>query len=236
MRKVISLILTIGLLAVFILPSISTAHSGRTDSSGGHNCSEKSIAKGLCTGYHYHNGGSSGSSSSGSSSITKEKIINNEFPPEAHCTFVKDVYTDADTYYKYYNRLWDCNLYSDEGTIYTNMDNGLIVNNKRQLLSYTNSFIAVKNQSYLYARDYAKAFGLNIEVDKKNNLTLSKEGISIKIDKETNKIFLNGEYTNQKVVRLSGLSFIPFRYAVKWVGGKITSINYDLSVEYESKN
>lgn len=34
------------------------AHSGRTDSSGGHNCSAKSIAKGLCTGYHYHNGGS----------------------------------------------------------------------------------------------------------------------------------------------------------------------------------
>ncbi|MBU8877967.1 YHYH domain-containing protein [Bacillus sp. FJAT-29790] len=33
------------------------AHSGRTDSSGGHNCSPKSVAKGLCSGYHYHNGG-----------------------------------------------------------------------------------------------------------------------------------------------------------------------------------
>lgn len=33
------------------------AHSGRTDSNGGHNCSQKSINKGLCTGYHYHNGG-----------------------------------------------------------------------------------------------------------------------------------------------------------------------------------
>ncbi len=32
-----------------------TAHGGRTDSSGGHNCSSKSIAKGLCTGYHHHN-------------------------------------------------------------------------------------------------------------------------------------------------------------------------------------
>ena len=30
------------------------AHSGRTDSNGGHNCSQKSINKGLCTGYHYH--------------------------------------------------------------------------------------------------------------------------------------------------------------------------------------
>lgn len=35
----------------------SFAHSGRTDSSGGHNCSAKSQSKGLCTGYHYHNEG-----------------------------------------------------------------------------------------------------------------------------------------------------------------------------------
>ena len=33
----------------------SYAHSGRTDSRGGHNCSQKSKNKGLCTGYHYHN-------------------------------------------------------------------------------------------------------------------------------------------------------------------------------------
>lgn len=44
-----------------------SAHSGRTDASGGHNCSQKSINKGLCTGYHYHNGGSSAGSSSGGS-------------------------------------------------------------------------------------------------------------------------------------------------------------------------
>lgn len=30
------------------------SHSGRTDSRGGHNCSAKSKAKGLCSGYHYH--------------------------------------------------------------------------------------------------------------------------------------------------------------------------------------
>lgn len=34
----------------------SYGHSGRTDKNGGHNCSAASIAKGLCTGYHYHNG------------------------------------------------------------------------------------------------------------------------------------------------------------------------------------
>jgi hypothetical protein len=29
-------------------------HSGRTDANGGHNCSDNSKQKGLCSGYHYH--------------------------------------------------------------------------------------------------------------------------------------------------------------------------------------
>ncbi len=33
---------------------IKNGHSGRTDSSGGHNCSDASVRKGLCSGYHYH--------------------------------------------------------------------------------------------------------------------------------------------------------------------------------------
>lgn len=30
------------------------SHSGGLDKKGGHNCSEKSKRKGLCSGYHYH--------------------------------------------------------------------------------------------------------------------------------------------------------------------------------------
>ncbi|MCY8938518.1 YHYH domain-containing protein [Peribacillus frigoritolerans] len=45
----------------FLFGTITYAHPGRTDSSGGHNCSEKSIAKGLCSGYHNHNGGDTSS-------------------------------------------------------------------------------------------------------------------------------------------------------------------------------
>ncbi|MFF2446497.1 YHYH domain-containing protein, partial [Neobacillus sp. NPDC058068] len=59
------------------LGSSVDAHSGRTDSNGGHNCSEKSKAKGLCTGYHYHNGGSSSGGSStkvGSSGGTTQTV------------------------------------------------------------------------------------------------------------------------------------------------------------------
>jgi len=56
--------------------SLSYAHSGRTDSSGGHNCSDKSKAKGLCTGYHYHNGGgptSSGDNGSSGAVVNTDK-------------------------------------------------------------------------------------------------------------------------------------------------------------------
>ena len=45
------------ILSLSLLASYSSAHSGRTDANGGHNCSQASKDKGLCTGYHYHNTG-----------------------------------------------------------------------------------------------------------------------------------------------------------------------------------
>lgn len=46
------------LLAILTIASSQAfSHSGGTDSQGGHNCSDSSIRKGLCYGYHYHNGG-----------------------------------------------------------------------------------------------------------------------------------------------------------------------------------
>lgn len=47
------------LLITSMLIQPAWGHSGRTDSSGGHNCSYKSQQKGLCYGYHYHNTGNS---------------------------------------------------------------------------------------------------------------------------------------------------------------------------------
>ncbi|MFM9329052.1 YHYH domain-containing protein [Paenibacillus mesotrionivorans] len=66
-RRILVIMLLLSLISP---PAITSAHSGRTDSSGGHNCSSASKAKGLCSGYHYHNGGSSSSGSSSSSSST----------------------------------------------------------------------------------------------------------------------------------------------------------------------
>ena len=46
--------LLLGVSVLIFLSSNAFSHSGRTDSNGGHNCSEASKRKGLCTGYHYH--------------------------------------------------------------------------------------------------------------------------------------------------------------------------------------
>ena len=45
---------TITLLSLLVISASALSHSGRTDKDGGHNCSPKSIKKGLCDGYHYH--------------------------------------------------------------------------------------------------------------------------------------------------------------------------------------
>lgn len=88
MKKLLS-VLTIFVL-VILSSSFAEAHSGRTDSNGGHKCSDKSIAKGLCTGYHYHNGGSSTSSGSNNnySPVTSPKPT---YTPQPTLTMV-DVY------------------------------------------------------------------------------------------------------------------------------------------------
>lgn len=42
------------LLSLFV-SFFSFSHNARLDKDGGHNCSAKSISKGLCEGYHFHN-------------------------------------------------------------------------------------------------------------------------------------------------------------------------------------
>ncbi|WP_347552933.1 hypothetical protein ABFG93_22025 (plasmid) [Pseudalkalibacillus hwajinpoensis] len=65
-----SLIILFTIFLVFAIQNSASAHSGGTDASGGHKCSDTSKAKGLCTGYHSHNGGSDSSGSSSESTST----------------------------------------------------------------------------------------------------------------------------------------------------------------------
>lgn len=43
------------LVIILFLANFAHAHAARLDNKGGHNCSEKSKVKGLCSEYHFHN-------------------------------------------------------------------------------------------------------------------------------------------------------------------------------------
>ncbi|MNJ31987.1 Protease inhibitor precursor [compost metagenome] len=76
MKKIVVLVISLALL--LSAQTAALAHSGRTDANGGHNCSEKSKQKGLCSGYHYHNSGTNNSSSKSTTKSTKSSTSTNK--------------------------------------------------------------------------------------------------------------------------------------------------------------
>jgi hypothetical protein len=64
------------ILALFIFTaSVASAHPGRLDANGGHNCSSSAKAKGLCTGYHYHNADGSVRYTKPSTTVSAPKTV-----------------------------------------------------------------------------------------------------------------------------------------------------------------
>jgi len=225
MKKSLGIILLFILFLLVVMPTLTSAHSGRTDSNGGHNCSAKSKSKGLCSGYHYHNGGSSNKStnvSSTSTKITKVKVISNEYPPAPHCIKLKDTYKSTDTYYNYYERNWDCNRYTIDGEVFTYLDLNLYVNN--QYMNLNSQLISVKNSSYISVRDFSNSFNFSIELDKVGNVILKKDKIIIKITTHDKKILLNDKYTGVKAIKAEGYYYVPLRSAMALIDGKINSV------------
>ncbi|MCQ6563489.1 YHYH domain-containing protein [Paenibacillus mendelii] len=233
-KRLLSFIATI-IVVFMLIPLQAYAHSGRTDSSGGHNCSEKSQRKGLCTGYHYHNGGSAGSSnvslstssnsentnSYKSTKVKKTKVVLNEYPPYPHCKKVKDTSSSSNSYTLFYERTWDCNYYTDNGMKYDTLFSTLTIDGMYHSLD--KSMISAQNSTYLYIKDFANIFGFAIEFDKSKNIVLKKGNLSLKIFNDTNKIFINGNFSGFKTLRIDGYSYIPLRFAVKLAGGTIDS-------------
>ena len=66
------------ILTLAAVASYSDAHSGRTDSNGGHNCSQASKDKGLCTGYHYHSSSYKADLSKNADSASASTVLAND--------------------------------------------------------------------------------------------------------------------------------------------------------------
>lgn len=155
--------------------------------------------------------------------MKKVKLIENEYPPYSYCKKIKDKYLSTDSYFIYYERIWDCNRYTDSGDIYTILERVFYVDNTYQSLQQ--KFISVKDTSYIYVRDFAKATSFSIEIDKSKNVVLKKGSIILKINAQTRKIDYNGKYTGFNAVKAEGNYYLPLRASLKWAGYDIKSID-----------
>ncbi|MGG3664092.1 hypothetical protein [Bacillus gobiensis] len=86
MRRVCYLLILFLLFLIIPFQEIVNAHPGRKDSNGGHNCSAKSQAKGLCSGYHSHNEGEESSSNSSTSDSSSSNSSSSNQSWDKDCT------------------------------------------------------------------------------------------------------------------------------------------------------
>ncbi len=63
---------------------------------------------------------------------------------------------------------------------------------------------------------------------------MKKDKKVIKIEHSSNKIYLDGSFTDVKAIKIEGSYYMPLRSAVKWGNAKIVSI--DNSSLYVSSN
>ncbi|MFD0714334.1 YHYH domain-containing protein [Paenibacillus sp. GCM10027626] len=202
MKRLSITVVIASLLAALLIPAAAFAHSGRLDSNGGHNCSEKSKRKGLCTGYHYHRGPNATSSKpKASSSTTKKKsTTTTAAAPKPKAKPASPV--------------------TDKGVEYSSLNTTLKLDNKAAATD--KKLVSVQNNTYIYVRDFAKVFNLTLDTDKSKNIILSKKGYSLKIHTSTNKIDLNGKYSGFNSVTIGGLTYLPLRFAVQSTGASIS--------------
>jgi len=140
---------------IFSMASVASAHSGRTDSSGGHNCSQKSKSKGLCSGYHYHNGGSSSSNSSSSSSKSSSAKSSSSSSKASSSSSSKQAKNDVKT-----------------------SDVSLYVNG--ELIVLSNKPLVKSNSTYFPIREVATAIEASLSFnDDKTKVTLTRDKKSV---------------------------------------------------------
>ncbi|MCR8643438.1 copper amine oxidase N-terminal domain-containing protein [Paenibacillus sp. N1-5-1-14] len=223
---------------MFSLSGLASAHSGRLDANGGHNCSAKSKAKGLCSGYHYHRGGESTESSSDTENdndsnnntktqpIEKSTYIENKDAPANHCKHVTDKYEKSTQTTDYYLRVWDCNLYTDSGEQYQLSDIKVEVNGKS--ISFEQQPIVINGSTMVPFRVIAELLGAKV--------TWNGELQSITVVKSNNQIILilndkqikrNGDGIAMDVAPLTvnGVTLVPLRNLSEALGAKVIYIS-----------
>jgi len=165
-RKTIVLAVAVMILLLAVSSS-ALAHSGRLDSNGGHNCSDKSIQKGLCTGYHYHNGGKTTSSTKSTSTTKKTTYTSKSSPSTQTSKPSKELQTS------------DVKL---------SVDGSIVELNNKPLVKNNTTFFPI--------RDVANEIGASISFnDKKTEVTLSRANKKITFKLSGNDIISQSNTT-----------------------------------------
>ncbi|MFS0727025.1 copper amine oxidase N-terminal domain-containing protein [Paenibacillus sp. 1P07SE] len=195
MRKTILLVLVF----VLMFSASAAAHSGRTDSRGGHNCSEKSKAKGLCTGYHYHNGGAGDSSSksngstSGSSTTSKSSGTNSSGTSSQKQTSA--VQTS------------DIIIYINDKRFYPE---------PKPIVAHATTMLPI--------RSIGEALGAQVNWDKTESaITITKQSHTVKLKLSSKQAHVNGKETALSTAPIlhKDAVFAPIRVVAEGVGAKV---------------
>ncbi|WP_217595811.1 copper amine oxidase N-terminal domain-containing protein [Cohnella sp. GbtcB17] len=206
MKKVLVFVL----LLIMVVPSAALAHSGRTDSNGGHNCSAKSKAKGLCSGYHYHNGGGSSSSSSDSSSSSSSSSHSSNGTSTSAKSGVKSTSSK-----------------SKSSTVqYKSASTSIYLNNER--LAFNNAPIVINDTTLVPLKAVADAVGASVQYDAKNKviqLKKSDKSVVLVVNSKTMKVNNVASTLNVAPVIYKGTTYVPI---------KVFSLGLGISISYDS--
>lgn len=172
------------LVLFFAFTSTVGAHSGRTDSSGGHNCSEKSKAKGLCTGYHYHNGGKA-------STITQSNKDSANTTVDSSVTLTKKEETVLKPQYE-----------TSSTTVYMN----------EQMQNLTP--IIYEGSTYLPLRQTTELFDATVQYDANTkSIKINTEDKQVSLIINSKKVFVDGvqlSVDNEPII-IDSAVYIPIR-------------------------
>lgn len=205
MKKILALVVSLTLL---LSAQTALAHPGRTDANGGHNCSEKSKQKGLCSGYHYHNSGTTTNSSSKSkSTTTKSSTSTNKSSSSKSNAGSK-------------------NTVPKKG--YTTVDITLIVNGN--IVPLDQKAVIVNGTVLIPLKNMFDALGATMQWDqntKKITATKGDTTVELTVDSTSAKKH-NEELTLQaKPIVINGYTMVPARFAAE---------SFDASVEWDSSS
>lgn len=182
----------IALAVMLLFATVASAHSGRTDANGGHNCSQKSKDKGLCTGYHYHNSGKSSggsSSSSGTSSGSGSSSSSSKDNTGGSSSISSGSKSAASKYAKSSVQLY--------------------VNDKQVVLN--TSPLLKDNTNYFPIKETAAALGATAEWNTANS--------ELTIAKDKKKFVL--EPKKDKLLQVDATDYAPIRIIVEGLGGSL---------------